>query len=249
MMNSIVKNKNTYYVLGILFIFVLWFIGEIYFNNDYILPGVGQTFGSLFKLLQEGHTYYILGHTLIRLLLVVSFCFVLGILLAVFSNISIKFKLFLKPVVALLKTLPLMVIIILLLFMLEDNAYYYIVGLVIFPIIYEGVLNGLETIDKNMLEEVKMLSNTNMLVIKDIYLPLTFPHILTSLLQSFGLGLKVLVMAEFISNASPSIGNEIIYYKNDLGEMSYVYAWSIILVLFVLIIDFIINILKKKTSF
>jgi ABC-type nitrate/sulfonate/bicarbonate transport system permease component len=88
-----------------------------------------------------------------------------------------------------------------------------------------------------------------MLVIKDIYLPLTFPHILTSLLQSFGLGLKVLVMAEFISNASPSIGNEIIYYKNDLGEMSYVYAWSIILVLFVLIIDFIINILKKKTSF
>ena len=54
-------------------------------------------------------------------------------------------------------------------------------------------------------------------------------------------------MAEFISNASPSIGNEIIYYKNDLGEMSYVYAWSIILVLFVLIIDLVINILKKRS--
>ena len=53
-------------------------------------------------------------------------------------------------------------------------------------------------------------------------------------------------MAEFISNASPSIGNEIIYYKNDLGEMSYVYAWSIILILFVLIADSTINIIKKK---
>ena len=246
-MNSIVKNKNTYYVLGILFVFVLWIIGEIYFNNDYILPGVGQTFESLFELLQDGHTYYILGHTLIRILLAISICFVLGTSFAVLSNISVKFKSFLKPIITLLKTLPLMVIIILLLFMLDDNAFYYIVGLVIFPIIYEGVLNGLESIDKNMLEEVRMFSNINMLVIKDIYLPLTLPHILTSLLQSFGLGLKVLVMAEFISNASPSIGNEIIYYKNDLGEMSYVYAWSIILVLFVLIIDLVINILKKRS--
>ena len=246
-MNSIVKNKNTYYVLGILFVFVLWIIGEIYFNNDYILPGVGQTFESLFELLQDGHTYYILGHTLVRILLAVSICFVLGTSFAVLSNISLKFKSFLKPIMTLLKTLPLMVIIILLLFMLDDNAFYYIVGLVIFPIIYEGVLNGLESIDKNMLEEVRMFSNINMLVIKDIYLPLTLPHILTSLLQSFGLGLKVLVMAEFISNASPSIGNEIIYYKNDLGEMSYVYAWSIILVLFVLIIDLVINILKKRS--
>ena len=246
-MNSIVKNKNTFYVLGILFVFVLWSIGEVYFNNDYILPGVGQTFESLFKLLQEGHTYYILGHTLVRILLAVSICFVLGTSFAVLSNMSVKFKTFLKPIITLLKTLPLMVIIILLLFMLDDNAFYYIVGLVVFPIIYEGVLNGLESIDKNMLEEVRMFSNTNMLVIKDIYLPLTLPHILTSLLQSFGLGLKVLVMAEFISNASPSIGNEIIFYKNDLGEMSYVYAWSIILVLFVLIIDVVINILKKKS--
>lgn len=246
-MNSIVKNKNTYYVLGILFVFVLWSIAEAYFNNDFILPGIGQTFSSLLELLQDGHTYFILGHTFLRIVLSVSICFILGLVLAILSKISIQFKSFLKPIISLLKTLPVAVIIILLLFMLEENAFYYIVGLVMFPIIYEGILNGLESIDKSMLEEVKLFSNTNFMVVKDIFLPLTLPHILTSLLQSFGLGLKVLVMAEFISNAKHSIGNEIIYYKNDLGEMSYVYAWSIILVLFVLIIDLVINILKKKS--
>ena len=246
-MRSIVKNKNTYYVLGVLFVFVLWNIGEVYFNNDFILPGVGKTFCSLFELLKDSHTYYILGYTFSRIVLSVLICFVLGVVLASLANLFNKFKYFIKPIMALLKTLPIAVVIILLLFMLEENSFYYIVGVVILPIIYEGTLNGLESLDKNMLEEVKMISNTNLTIVKDIYLPLTLPHILTSLLQSFGLGLKVLVMAEFISNAKPSIGNEIIYYKNDLGEMSYVYAWSILLVVFVLIIDFVINILKKKS--
>ena len=68
-MRSIVKNKNTYYVLGVLFVFVLWNIGEVYFNNDFILPGVGKTFCSLFELLKDSHTYYILGYTFSRIVL------------------------------------------------------------------------------------------------------------------------------------------------------------------------------------
>lgn len=246
-MRSIVKNKNTYFILGILFIFVLWSIGEGYFKNDYIVPGVGQTFGSLLELLQDWHTYYVLGFTISRIVLSLSICFVIGVSLAIVSNLSYKFKSFIKPIVVLLKTLPVAVVIILLLFIFDSDSLYYIVGVVVFPIIYEGTLNGFESIDKNIIEEIKMDSGVNFMVLKDIYLPLTLPHILTSLLQSFGLGLKALVMAEFISNAKPSIGNEIIYYKNYLGEMSYVFAWSIILVLFVLGIDFVINILKKKS--
>ena len=171
---------------------------------------------------------------------------ILGILLAGLSKISYHFKAFIKPLMSLLKTLPIAVLIILLIIMFSDNALYYIVGVVILPIIYEATINGLDSIDQNIVDEVKMLSNTNFTVIKNIYLPLTAPFVLTSLIQSFGLGLKVLVMAEFISNTRNSIGYEIILYRDDYNDMSYVYAWSIILILFVLVIDFIIDILKKK---
>lgn len=246
-MRSIVKNKNTYFILGVLFIFVLWSIGAAYFKIDSIVPGVGKTFTSLFELLTEKHTYYVLGYTISRMVLSTTICFVLGVLLAVISSISYKFKSFIKPIIVLLKTLPVAVVIILLLFILDTNALYYVVCVVVFPIIYEGSLNGLESIDKNIIEEIKMDSSVNFTVIKDIYLPLTLPHIFTSLLQSFGLGLKALVMAEFISNAKPSIGNEIIYYENYKSDMSYVFAWSIILVLLVLGIDLVINILKKRS--
>ena len=139
------------------------------------------------------------------------------------------------------------VLIILLLVMLKDNSLYYIVGVVILPLIYEATINGFKSIDKNIADEVKMLSNVNFAVVKNIYLPLTLPHVFTSLLQSFGLGLKVLIMAEFIENAKHSIGYEIMLYKDHYNDMSYVYAWSIILIVFVLIVDYLVNIAHKKS--
>lgn len=246
MLRSIVKNKNTYFILGILFIFIVWDFGKLSFNNDYIVPGVEETFLSLFKLLKDSYTYVVLGHTLLRLIIAMGTCIVIGLSLAILSKMFYRFKAFISPVMTLFKTLPIAVLIILLLVMLNENALYYIVGVVILPLIFEATINGLEAIDGNIIDEVKMLSNINFTIVKNIYLPLTLPYIFTALLQSFGLGLKVLVMAEFISNAKHSIGYEIMLYKDHYNEMSYVYAWSIILIVFILIVDYIINRFKSK---
>ena len=217
------------------------------FDNDYIIPSIDQTLVSFKELLFENYTYVVLGHTLIRLLISLSVCFVGGVLLAGLSKISSRFKAFIKPIFTLLKTLPVAVVIILLIVMLSQNALYYIVGVVILPIIYEATINGLDSIDINIIEEVKMDSSINPYVVSKIYLPLTLPYIFTSLLQSIGLGLKVLVMAEFISNTKHSIGYEILFYKDYANEMSYVYAWSLLLIIFVITIDSLINLMKKKS--
>ena len=239
-------SNNIFYVLGILFILILWFLGFNIFDNDYIIPSVKDTFISLFELLKSPYTYTILLNTLLRLVISISICFILGVLFGGLSKISSKFKAFVKPLFTLLKTAPLMVLIILLLVIFDKNSLYFIVDFVVMPIIYEATINGLDSIDKNITEQIKLESNITPYVVGKIYLPLTIPYISTSLLQSFGLGLKVLVMAEFISNADNSIGYEIFFYKDIANEMSYVYAWSIILISFVLVIDILINYLKKK---
>lgn len=239
--------KSSFYSLGVLFIFVIWHLGFLHYDNDYIIPSIDQTLSSLGLLLTKSHTFLVLGHTLLRLLISIICCFVGGVAFALLSKISNCFKAFVKPIFTLLKTLPVAVVIILLLVALKSNALYYIVGLVVLPIIYEGVLNALESIDQNIIEEVKMDSKVTPCVIFRIYIPITLPQILTSLLQSFGLGLKVLVMAEFISNTSNSIGYEIMFYKDYANEMSYVYAWSIILIIFVMVVDSIISLIKRKS--
>lgn len=246
MKSFIVKNKVVYFILGILFIFLLWTLGNNYFNNDYILPSVSQTFTAFLNLLSKGKTYVILGYTLSRLFISIVACFILGVLLASLSKISSKFKAFIKPLMIMFKTLPVMVVIILLLVMLEEASLYYIVGVVVLPLIYEATINGLDAIDLHIIDEVKMVSNINFTVVKDVYLPLTLPYIITSLLQSVGLGLKVLIMAEFISNTNNSIGYQIILYMNSYKEMSYVYAWGIILVIFIIVIDLLIKHIYEK---
>lgn len=250
MKNSIVKKNYTscfFYTLGILFIFLIWHLGFLSFDNDFIIPSVGQTFNSLRKLFVDSYTYIVLGNTLLRLFLSISVCFIVGVTLAVLSKMFYQFKSFAKPIITLLKTLPIAVVIVLLLVILTDNALYYIVGVVVLPLIYEAAGNGLESIDKNIVDAVKLDSEITLYVARKIYLPLTSNYIFTSLLQSIGLGLKVLVMAEFISNTKHSIGYEIMYYKDFANDMSFVYAWSIILIAFVILVDCAINRIKNRS--
>ena len=250
MRNSIINSKKTYIILGILFIFVGWTIASLIVDNNYVIPSVIEMLDALGDLFVQGHTYIVLGYTLVRLFMSVLFCLVLGILFASISYISYRFENFVKPIIVLFKSLPLAVVITLILLMFSDDlAVYYIVSVVVFPIIYEGTLSGLNSISKDIIDEVKLVSKINAEVVYKIHLKMSLPHILTSLIQSLGLGLKVLVMAEYISQPEYSIGNEIIYYKDISIEMNYVYAWSFILISFILVFDLFISKLTKRLSF
>jgi NitT/TauT family transport system permease protein len=124
---------------------------------------------------------------------------------------------------------------------------YVITFLVIFPILYEGIYSSINAIDKDLLDDVKTVSNLNYLVIKDIYFPLSKPRILVSLLQSFGLGLKVIVTAQMIAQTKGTIGYQIAI-QNTYLETKGVFAWTIILIIFVFVIDFILHLIIKKTK-
>jgi NitT/TauT family transport system permease protein len=247
MKNSTTKSNKIFLILGVVFIFLLWELLSLISQNDFIVPSISNTMKALGEILTIGDTYNILFSTILRLLSSITICFILALTLAVFSNINERVKYFLKPLISLLKTLPVATIIIMLLVMIGRSiAPYFIVGLVVLPLIYEIVLNALEAIDKDIIDEVKMVSSgKDFTVLKRIYLPLITPYLLTSLIQAFGLGLKVLVMAEFIAETKNSIGEVIRFYKNE-ALTEYVFAWTIILVLFILLIDLLLHYIKKK---
>lgn len=245
MKNSIAKRG--YFTLGILFIFIVWIIGERALDNSYIVPSIDDTFIALFNLFSKVNTYKVLGYTLLRLVLSISVCFIVAIMLAILSYNFNGFKWFIKPLITLFKTLPIAVVIILLLIILsKELAPYYIIGVVVLPVVYEAVLIGLENINSDVLDEVKLVSGITPKVLCKVHLPIIFPTILTALIQSIGLGLKVLVMAEYISQPRYSIGNEFVYYKDVAMQMEYVYAWSIILIVFVLSVEILISYISKK---
>ena len=246
-MNKIDK-KYLYYSLGILFVIFVWFIGSILVDSEIVLPKISLVFKTIGELFARGETYLIILRTFLDILIVTILTLILAF---VFSLLALRFegfKHFFSPIVTLLKSIPVVAVIILFLLMVGQRFTPYVITfLVIFPILYEGIYNSINSIDKDLLDDVKTVSNLNYLVIKDIYFPLSKPKILVSLLQSFGLGLKVIVTAQMIAQTKGTIGYQIAI-QNTYLETKGVFAWTIILIIFVFVIDFILHLIIKKTK-
>ena len=84
-------------------------------------------------------------------------------------------------------------------------------------------------------------------MVRSIHIPLTFPHIISGIIAAFGMGLKVMVMSEVIMNPNNSIGQLIGLYSST-GDISIVIAYSLLLLLIVIVIDYILKYFNKRIN-
>lgn len=247
MKTSIIK-KTSFYVLGILFIVLVWVISSKVVNNEIIIPSFKSVLNSLVSLLKNGETYVSILNTILKLFIVIAICVVVALSFSVLAYYIDWFESFISPLVALLRTIPVATISIILLIMIgTKKSPYFICGLVVLPILYESFLTSLKGISKGIIEETKMLTKTTPYVIYKVYLPMIAPYIISSIIASIGLGLKVMVMAEFISQTPNTIGYSLNEEKMFL-EISNVFSWTIILIAFILIVEVVLKYVQKKMA-
>ena len=241
--------RNLMYALSIFAFFFIWFLWSKSVDNSILAPTPSDTFSSLLMILSQKKTYVIIGYTLLRLLLGLSFSLLVALLLGVLSYVFSMLNHFLKPLSSLLRTIPVAsIIVIIIIITNKDLAPHILVFLMLFPLFYEAILGGLKQISMdNALNAYRLDSNLNASVLFKIHLPLLLPYIKTSLIQAIGLGFKVLVMAEFIAQTKYSIGKSIYDAKNQV-EFGEVFAWTIILIILVLFIEGSVEFLKYEIS-
>ena len=245
-MKKFITKINFWLFGGILFILLLWLFTSRILDNSIVIPKISEVLQALGSLLQAKQTYVVIFNTISRLIITVSISFVIALFCSILAGSSTKIKDFLKPIMTLMRTIPVAAIIIILLMIFGNiKSPYIITSLVILPIMYEGILVSFENIDQGIIDEVKMLSSLNFKVAKEVYLPIVTPQILSTLVATIGLGLKVMVMSEFIAQPNNTIGYVMLQEKNFL-EMDQVFAWTIILVVFVLLVEELLKIIKKK---
>ncbi|MFP4286548.1 MAG: ABC transporter permease [Candidatus Izemoplasmataceae bacterium] len=231
-------------ISSILLIIIIWQLGANRVDNPYILPGFISVISKVIDLLLSLETYLIIMASLLRLLTSIFMAISLGILLGLLAGIWLNIDIFLKPILSTIKTLPVAsIIVIILILFTKSTALYVITFLILFPIIYEATRQGVLNIDKELVDSLRLEPVRYGSIIKSFYLPLALPYIKTSFLQSFGLGFKVLIMAEFISQAEKSIGQSL-YISSISINYELVFAWSIIIILIAYLIDSIIATLK-----
>lgn len=147
-----------------------------------------------------------------------------------------------------MKTTPIIAIIILLLLAVGMQLTPYIAtALVIIPIMYESIYSSFMQIDSSVTDDIKTISNINSKIIFKFYIPLVFSNIITSIIQSVGMGLKVMIMAEYISSKNNSLGYEINRYYINL-DMEGVYALLLIVIVIVFCIDLLLKKIRERNN-
>ncbi|HHX79661.1 MAG TPA: ABC transporter permease subunit [Acholeplasmataceae bacterium] len=240
------NSNNRYLLLGILTIIIVWSGCNLIINNSLVLPSIKEVLISLKDILLSGNTYLILIKTFLKLTLVIVISLVIALTLALFSFKTKVFESFIKPLLVVLKTIPVIAIIIFLLISFGRNLSPYIMTtLVVIPILYEGLLTSLKSISQELIDDIKTLSNTNWLVLKNFYFPLIINFIFMTIIQSFGLGLKVMIMGEFIAQPNGTIGY-ILQLERSALNSSAILAWSIILIMIVLLVEILMTKISKR---
>lgn len=241
MKDSIIKNKTIkkiiIYTLSILALYLVSLIASFIFNNTIILPSPNDVLMSLSSLLIKGTTYYYLGNTLLSLLISLVISFIIGLTFGILSGLYDSFRTFLKPWITIMRSFPLSAIIILILVIAGfKNTPYIVATFVLAPIIYESIQNGIRDIDQSYIDTYKLESKINLKIITKVYLPLISSSIKASFTSAVGLGIKVLIMAEFLAGSSNSLGYAI---KPSIDNLNYaeVYAYCIIIIIVVLLVE------------
>lgn len=235
-MNSTTK-KIAIYLISLICLILIIYLVSYTVGNDIIFPTPFDSFLALIDLLKSKNTYVTIGYTFLRLLITLVISFIIGGSLGILAGRFGFIRSFLKPWILIFRSLPLAAIIVIIMVVLGfDLSPYIICMLMLIPIIYEAFLNGILSLDKDLMQVWRLESNMNLKVLINIIFPLAKPFIRTAFSQSVGLGIKVLVMAEFICNTRNSIGQSLANSANYL-EYDKVFAWSFIAIIFVIIVE------------
>lgn len=235
-------------VLSIFFIFLVWILAGIIIDNELLLPRPGLVFKALFDLLTDGASLLVILKTILRLLLGLIIAFVVGFLCGVLAAFKTNFALFINPIVTVLRTIPVISITVILLIISGfETTPYIITFLMLFPLIYQVIYGAIKDLDPALVDVYLLEDNHFMTRLIHCYIPLISTQIRTALLQSLGLGIKVLVMAEYLSQTRQSIGNELYLAKVNL-QYDEVFAWTLLLIFMALLFEAIINHYKPVTK-
>lgn len=257
MMASISTTKNTplqklqqkevlYKIFSTLLILLIWQIAASLVDREMIIPAPAATLTEMLRIISAPDFIVIIGNTVKRALLGFLLALFAGIGLGVPAGYSKAFYNFLKPLVLINRAVPTMAIILLALIWLDSERAPVLVGfVVIFPILYESIVQGIRNVDGKLIEMMDLYNIKGFSRFKDLYLPSLATYLQSGMIAAMGLNLKIIVAAEVLSQPALSIGTSFQIervYLNTAG----VFAWAFITIILAAILESSLELVKVK---
>ena len=232
------KLRKTLRTLAVvLFWLLIWQLAAALVGQELLLPSPLRVARELLRLAGGAEFWLTVAQSIRRVLTGIASAVLLGILLALLTHKSALLRALLSPVMTLVKSTPVASFIILALVWLgRDVVPPVIAALMVLPVVWANVSQGLDGIDPQLLELAQVCRLPRGRVFRRITLPSVLPHLRAALCSALGLGWKAGVAAEILTVPARSIGKRIYEAKIYL-ETTELFAWTAAVVLLSLVIE------------
>lgn len=201
------KFNFLYSLLAVALMWAAWLIAGVAVQNEFLVAPFAPSAREFFALFSKAFFWKALGRTLLRTIAAFAISFAAAIVCACLSAILRPFSHFMRPIAALFRSLPTMAVLLLILVWLTPSTAPVAVAiLVLFPMIYSQLYEGISGVDGELLQMAKVYNLSAAEKLKFIYLP----HIMPSTVENTGVnlsfGLKIIISAEVMASTYTAIG-------------------------------------------
>ena len=215
----------------------VWILISKKVNNGFLFPSPKDTWQALTNLVVTAEFWGTTLITLFRIIYGIIISLVIGCGLAVVTSYSRLINTLLAPMMNAMKSVPVACFIMLALLWLETNILpVFITALIVVPIVWSNVSQGIASTDKKLLEVAKVFRFSFAKKIFKIYIPSVMPYFIAACRSAFGMAWKAGIAAEVLAVPKLAIGTEI-YFSKLWFETSTLFAWTVVIIILSYVIE------------
>lgn len=203
------NGKVLYGMIGVIALIGVWQLLSMLFR-EVIVASPAATMVALWNLILEGELGTHLWISLRRLVIGLFLGSLIALCLGVGAGINHKIRSLLEPMRWVVMTIPPVVIAVLgmLWFGMGATNVIFMATLIVIPFTYVSVVEGVLSIDKNLLEMAKVFKVSQRMLLREVYLPGIGAAIMAGLTLTAGIGVRITILAEFMG-ARDGIGHKL----------------------------------------
>jgi len=230
-------------LMAAVFWLAVWTIGAFVANQNLLmpLPYPWDVAVSLWELLGYGAFWADVGMSLLRIVTGFSLAVLVGVLLAVLTTRFRLLNTLFSPILSVIRAVPVASFIFLaFLWISADSMPTFIAFLMVVPLVWENVRQGVVATDHRLLEMAQVFRLSRSSRFHRIWLPSVGPYLQAALSTGFGFAWKSGVAAEIICTTGRSIGAQIAASKSTLNYAE-VFACTVVVVVLSVTLEWLVH--------
>lgn len=239
------KKKIISKTCAVLLALGVWQLASVLVGSELLLVSPVEVVLRLGSLVFEEGFFAIVGFTFARIALGFFLGLFVGMTLALLAGRYNIIETLLWPYMITVKSVPVAsFVVIALIWFSASNLASLISFLMVLPIIYTNLLDGIKAVDKKMLEMAEVFKMPFTRRLRFIWMPSVKPFLVSGCRISLGLAWKSGVAAELIGYPEGSVG-EVLYYSKLFLNTADLFAWTVVIVLLSVLFEKLFILLLK----